>query len=85
MSQSYTNWSGLCLAKHITIKESRNEENGNIERDVHITIDIPVARKMLVAAGWSYNEIYSVFDIDIFEKVLEQIDCYGATFEIGGK
>jgi len=56
-----------------------------MERDVHIKIDIPVARKMLIVAGWSYNEIHSASNIEIFEKVLELIACYGATFEIGGK
>nr|DAV53193.1 MAG TPA: hypothetical protein [Caudoviricetes sp.] len=56
-----------------------------MERDVHVMIDIPVARKMLILAGWGYDEIRSSTDIEIFEKVLEQIDCYGATFEIGGK
>lgn len=56
-----------------------------MERDVHIKIDIPVARKMLIVAGWDFQKIQAASDDEIFEKVLEQIDCYGATFEIGGK
>lgn len=53
-----------------------------MERDVHVMIDIPVARKMLIVAGWGYDEIRSATDIEIFEKVLEQIDCYGASFDV---
>lgn len=55
-----------------------------MEMDVHITIDISVARKMLIIAGYGYDEIRSATDIGIFEKVLEQIDCYGASFDVKG-
>ena len=53
-----------------------------MERDVHVMIDIPVARKMLILAGWGYDEIRSSTGIEIIEKVLEQIDCSGVSFDV---
>lgn len=51
-------------------------------KDISITIDIAIARRMLTVAGWSYDEIRRATDDEIFEKVLTLIDCYGATFKM---
>lgn len=49
-------------------------------KTVNITIDIATARKMLVVAGFNYNELYGVTEDEIFEKVLSLLDCYGCGF-----
>lgn len=56
-----------------------------MKKMVCITLDTATARRMLAVAGWDFQKIQAASDDEIFEKVLEQIDCYGATFEIGGK
>lgn len=50
-------------------------------KDVKITVDIAIARKMLHVAGFPYEETQRATDDEIFEKVLSMIDCYGATFK----
>ena len=52
-------------------------------KNVSITIDIAIARRMLCVAGFDYEKIHNATDNEIFEKVLTMIDCYGATFEVG--
>ena len=51
-------------------------------KNVNITIDISIARKMLTVAGFEYNTIYNATEDEVFGKVLSMLDCYGATFEI---
>lgn len=51
-------------------------------KEVNITVDVAIARRMLCVAGFSYEEIHAATDDEIFEKVLALIDCYGATFEV---
>ena len=51
-------------------------------KEVRITVDIAIARRMLCVAGYSRDEIYRATDDEVFEKVLNMVDCYGATFEM---
>lgn len=50
-------------------------------KNVNITIDMEVARKMLAVAGFGL-EIKHATDEEIFAKVLSQIECYGASSEV---
>lgn len=52
-----------------------------MKRTVEITIDIPIARKMLVVAGY-WKEINAMTDDEVLEKVLEQVVCYGVQYEV---
>jgi hypothetical protein len=53
-----------------------------MKKIVYITVDTAIARRMLAVAGWDFHKIQSASDDEIFEKVLEQIDCYGASFDV---
>jgi hypothetical protein len=50
-------------------------------KNVTITIDIKIARKMLGVAGF-YKQAEKMSDDEVFEKVLTLIECYGATSSI---
>lgn len=52
-------------------------------KEIRVTVDIAIARRILCVAGFSFDEIYQATDDEIFEKVLSMIDCYGATFFLG--
>lgn len=51
-------------------------------KEVNITVDIALARRMLCVAGFSFEEIRAATDDEVFEKVLTMIDCYGVTFDV---
>lgn len=53
-------------------------------KEVKLTVDIAIARRMLRVAGFSYEETHQATDDEVFERVLSMIDCYGATFEVKG-
>lgn len=60
-------------------------ESGEMKmtKSIKITMDIPIARRMLKVAGFDLTEIDSATDDEIFGKVLSLIDCYGASFVSG--
>lgn len=55
-----------------------------MKKTVEVTVNIAVARKMLGVAGFSLEELREATDDEIFGKVLDQIVCYGASFEVKG-
>ena len=52
-----------------------------VTKNVEVTINIKVARKMLGVAGF-YKDAEKMSDDEIFAKVLTLIECYGATANI---
>jgi hypothetical protein len=50
-------------------------------KEVRVTVDIPIARRMLAIAGF-YKEAKEASDDEIFAKVLSILEKYGAKSEI---
>lgn len=50
-----------------------------VKKNMCISIDIDIARKMLDVAG--YYDVYEKSDEEVFELVMKQIKCYCATYK----
>lgn len=52
-------------------------EQNLMTRSVSITVNINIARKMLVVAGYSHNSLKSKSDEEIFFQALSMCEEYG--------